>query len=109
VSLPDHQNPTNRGVDWPAVVRTLLVQVLVLLALTGAFIGYVNWSSEQAVWELMNAGEPALQEPHRASEVAAPVQAVKDQALCRRKDEKIEWQALRPEAQDVNGRDEARP
>ena len=107
--LPDQQNPENRGIDWLAVARTLLVQVAVLLALAGAFIGYVNWSSEQAVWEFINAGEPALPASHRTSESAAAVRAVKGQAFCRWKGGKLEWRALLPEAQHENGRDEARP
>jgi hypothetical protein len=86
VPLPDHQSPEHRGIDWAAVGRTLLMQVLVLLALAGAFIGYVNWSSEQALWEFIDASEAQLPSPHRASESAAPVQAVKGQAFCRRKD-----------------------
>ena len=103
--LPNQPTPENRGIDWLAVARTLLFQVLVLLALTGAFIGYVNWSSEQAVWEFINASEPSLPDSHRASESAASVQAVKGKAFCRRKGGKFEWQVLRPEPQDANGRD----
>lgn len=103
--LPDQQNPEIRGIDWLAIARTLLVQALVLLAVMGAFIGYVNWSSEQAVWEFIDASEPALPDSQRTSESAASVQAVKGQAFCRLKGGKIEWRALRPEAQDVNGRD----
>ena len=103
--FPDHQTPENRGIDWLAVGCTLLFQVVVLLALTGTFIGYVNWSSEQAVWEFINASEPALPDSHRTSESAASVQAVKGQAFCRRKDGKIEWRTLLPETQDENGRD----
>jgi hypothetical protein len=55
------ENPANRGIDWPAVVRTLLVQVLVLLMLSGGFIRYVNWSSAKAFAEFTSAtGSPAL-------------------------------------------------
>lgn len=110
--LPDQQNPENRGIDWLAVARTLLLQVLVLLALTGAFVGYVNWSSEQAVREFMNASEPSMPDSLRASESAAAVHVAKGNAVCGWKGsggENIEWQALGPEAQDANGRDKARP
>jgi hypothetical protein len=66
VSSPDHHSPDNRGIDWPAVVRTLVIQVAVLTALAVAFIGYVNWSSERAFSEFMSATErPLLGSPER--------------------------------------------
>ncbi len=105
MQLSDQQNPENRGINWRAIARILLFQVLVLLALAAGFIGYVNWSSEQAVWEFINASEPWLPDSQRASKSAASVQAVKGQAFCRRKDGKIEWRALLPQAQNANGRD----
>ena len=84
MSLPEHQIPENRGIDWLAVARTLLIQVAVLLALGGAFIGYVNWSSEQAVWEFINAGETNAPATYR-TQSSVPLQAVKGQATCKRK------------------------
>ena len=48
---PGNQSPENPGINWLAVVRILLVQVLVLLALSGAIIGYLDWSSD-AAWDL---------------------------------------------------------
>jgi hypothetical protein len=46
--------PENRGIDWMGIARILLMQVLVLLALSGAFIRYLNWSSE-AAWSEFSA------------------------------------------------------
>jgi hypothetical protein len=77
----------NRGIDWPAIVRTLLVQVVVLLALAGAFVGYINWSSD-AVWaEFIEASKPSVREPGPREPgprppSSLPVRAVKGQAPC---------------------------
>src|ERR1700740_3637256 len=49
VALSGNQS-SQRGIDWLAIVRILLMQVLVLAALSAAFVGYVNWSSDRA-WE----------------------------------------------------------
>ena len=58
---PVNQFPENTPrFDWPAIVRTLLTQVVVLLVLSGAFVGYVNWSSAKAFAEFTGAtGSPA--------------------------------------------------
>ena len=47
MSSTGHQSNT-RSIDWLRIVRILLVQVLVLVALAGAVVWYVNWSSEAA-------------------------------------------------------------
>ncbi len=46
VPLLDNQTPENRRIDWLAVIRTLLLQGLVLLALAGAVVVYLRWSSD---------------------------------------------------------------
>ena len=63
----------NRGIDWPAIARTLLVQVVVLLALSGAFIFYLNWSSDVAWQEFIEASEPSAADPNHHAPSAAPV------------------------------------
>ena len=45
---PGDPNPEHRGIDWAAIFRTLLVQVVVLLALAGAF-GIVRRLLEEIV------------------------------------------------------------
>jgi hypothetical protein len=75
---PANQSPANRPSFWPAIVRTLLVQVLVLLALSGAVIGYLNWSSDSAWAEFIAATKLS------APGVKNPIQAVKGQAPCDR-------------------------
>ena len=60
-----NQSQENRGVDWLAVIRILLVQVLVLLALSGAIIGYIEWSSDAAWAEFIAASKSQASEPGR--------------------------------------------
>jgi hypothetical protein len=86
-SVPTLGNPRppNRGIDWPPIARTLLVQVVVLLALSGAFIFYLNWSSDVAWQEFIAASEPSVAAPNHHAQSAAPIQTVKDQIACPRK------------------------
>jgi flagellar basal body-associated protein FliL len=67
---PAHQSSADQRRFWPAIVRILLVEVLILLALSGAIVGYVNWSSEAAWAEFKAASQRPAPEP------ADPVQTV---------------------------------
>jgi hypothetical protein len=82
VPLPDHDNPENRGINWPAVARILLIQMLVLIALAGAFVTYVDWSSEQALFESIGASEVSVLAPYRQPPTRASIQADKGPASC---------------------------
>jgi hypothetical protein len=79
-----NQNPETRRIDWLGIFRILLVQVLVLLALSAAFIRYLDWSSDQAWAEfsraVVQAPAPKAQPPS-----ATPVQPVKDKTSCTRR------------------------
>jgi hypothetical protein len=77
VSSLGNQSPENRGIDWPAIVRTLLVQVLVLLALSGAFIGYLRWSSDTNWVEFISAGGLLAPDAKTHRQSSSPVQTVK--------------------------------
>jgi hypothetical protein len=46
----------NHGIDWLAILRTLLVQIIVLLALAGAVLGYLSWSSAVNVGSGLSVG-----------------------------------------------------
>jgi hypothetical protein len=81
----DHQSRMRRTVDRLGIVRILLVQVMVLLALAGAAVRYVNWSSEVALQEFLSAGRPALAGASRQPQPQAPVQTVKSKAACAKK------------------------
>jgi hypothetical protein len=79
----DDQHPQTSRINWLAVMRTLLFQVLVLLALAVAFAGYVEWSSE-ATWAEFNAVSNPLESGHHAQS-STPVHTVKNQAPCKQK------------------------
>jgi uncharacterized protein involved in cysteine biosynthesis len=38
---------------WPAIVRIIILEIVVLIALAGALVYYLNWSSDAAVSEFM--------------------------------------------------------
>jgi len=46
---------------WPSIVRIIILEILLLLALSGAFVFYLNWSSEAAMSEFMAGGSQPLQ------------------------------------------------
>lgn len=79
MSSPANNSPAKRPSFWPAIVRTLLVEVLLLLALSGAIVGYLKWSSDTAWAEFIAASEQPAPGP------TTPIQAVKGQAPCDRK------------------------
>jgi hypothetical protein len=84
VPLSGEQDPES-SVNWLAVVRTLLVQVVVLLALTGAVAFYLRWSSD-ANWEdFLAATKSSAADPGQRAQSPAPVQTVKRGATCNRK------------------------
>ncbi len=81
----DHQTPVIRRFDWRGIFRILLVQVLVLLALSAAFIRYVNWSSDQAWAEFSRAAERSAPAARSQPLSSSPAQAIKGRALCERR------------------------
>ena len=84
MSLSVNQSSQKRSIDWPAIVRILLVQVLVLLALSAAFVHYVNWSSDLAWEEFIAADKAAMPDPKPQPESSAPIQKVKSKTCSRR-------------------------
>jgi hypothetical protein len=85
VPAPDHESSQTSGINWPAVARILLFQVIVLLALAGAFVGYVSWSSDAAFEEFVAASKSAGPDSRLHPQSATPVMTVKGQASCPRK------------------------
>ena len=83
VPSPRNQHPEHRRVDWPGIFRTLLVQVLVLSALSWGFVRYVNWSSDQAWAEFSRIVTVPDAKPEPQS--AAPMRAVKNRIPCARR------------------------
>lgn len=84
MSSTGHQSK-NRYIDGLMIVRIMLVQVLVLVALAGAAIWYVNWSSETAWQEFLSAHKPPVSGSNHHPQSQAPVQAVKGKAACAKK------------------------
>ena len=64
---------------WPSIVWILLVEIFVLLVLSGAIVAYLNWSSDAAWAEFVAASKLPAPGP------TTPIQAVKGQAHCTRK------------------------
>jgi flagellar basal body-associated protein FliL len=79
----DQASQNNRGIERPRIAAILLVQLAVLLAISGAAIFYLNWSSGAAQAEFMRAMEPSIAVP--APQSSAPVQSVKARTACTRK------------------------
>jgi hypothetical protein len=67
---------TNRQSFWPAIIRILLVEIVILLALSGAIVGYLSWSSEAAWAEFKAASIPP------APDVKSPIQFVNRPMQC---------------------------
>jgi hypothetical protein len=82
---PDNPNRSKPAIGWLGIVETLLLQVLVLLALSAAVVRYVSWSSDAAQAEFTAAGKPALSGPAQQPQPAAPVEIAKGQKVCPRK------------------------
>ena len=82
---PDNPHRGKPALGWLVVVESLLLQVLVLLALSAAVVSYVNWSSDAARAEFTAAGKPALSGPTQQPQPSEPVQIVKGQKVCPRK------------------------
>jgi hypothetical protein len=85
VPLLDNQTPANRGIDWLAVIRTLLLQGLVLLALAGAVVVYLRWSSDANWSEFVSESRSPLPDRGHRAQSLAPVQTVNGQPFCDRK------------------------
>lgn len=85
----DDQSRMSRTIDRLGIVRILLVQVMIILALAGAVVRYVNWSSEVAWQEFLSASRPALagasSQPQPKPQPQPEVQTVKGKAACAKK------------------------
>jgi hypothetical protein len=82
---PDNPHQSKSEIGWLGIVETLLLQVLVLVALSAAVIRYVNWSSEAAQAAFTAAAKPALSGPVLKPEPPAPVEIAKGHKVCPRK------------------------
>jgi hypothetical protein len=79
----ERQSGRSRGIKWQAIIATLLVQVLVLIALSVAAVAYVNWSSEAALAEFVGVLRPLMSD--QARRFSSPLQPVKGRTSCVRR------------------------
>jgi hypothetical protein len=73
----DNQRPTNRSLTWPGIIKTLLLQILVLLALSGALVVYLDWSSNATRADFTPAAKPSVTDPTRHPHSSISVQTAK--------------------------------
>ena len=71
--------PAHRRAFWVSIVKTLLVEVLALIALAGVAVAYLNWSSEVAWSEFLAASR--LHE----LDSSQTIRPIKDHRTCNRK------------------------
>jgi hypothetical protein len=76
---PANNSPAPRQNFWPAIARIFLVEILLLLALSGAIVGYLNWSSDAAWAEFKAASKQSAPAPNSS------LHAVKGQTPCDRR------------------------
>lgn len=77
-----NQSQMKRDIGWLGIVRTLLVQVLVLLALAGAVVWYLDWSSDAAWSEFISVSKSPVSSLNHYPQSSARVQTVKGKAAC---------------------------
>ena len=81
--LFNSQQHNDRGTRWWGAATTGVVELLVLFALGIAVVRYLEWSSDAAQAEFMNATKPSASDPNPSG--STPVQALKGRAGCKRK------------------------
>jgi predicted permease len=87
MSSLNSQRQSNRGIHWPAIVATLLVQLMVVLALSVATAFYLEWSSDANQAEFAGAaGSSTASNSNHLPEVSIPVRTVRGRAGCDPKD-----------------------
>jgi hypothetical protein len=57
VASPVNKRTAGARGFWASIARIFVVEVLVLVALSGAIVGYLNWSSEVAFAEFLAASQ----------------------------------------------------
>jgi hypothetical protein len=80
----DKLDQSNHGIDWRGIVAILVVQLAVLLAVSGAVIFYLDWSSNTAQAEFMRTIESASGPSHLPQPPTA-IQPVKSRTACPRR------------------------
>jgi hypothetical protein len=76
----DGTDGRTRGGYWLGMIRTLLVQVMVLTAIATAAVYYVDWSSEATLAEFSDAFKASVSAHWRGS--SAPIRPVEQRTNC---------------------------
>ena len=76
---------------WRGTGTTVAVELLTVVALGSAVIGYVEWSSDFAVAEFMSATSASLD---RSNEVSTPVQSPSGRTGCPQGNRKLPTQVM---------------
>jgi hypothetical protein len=72
----------NSQIHWRGIGTTVAVVLLTLLALAFAVVSYVEWSSNAAVAEFMNAAESSASDPNHSNKSAAQNPSAKGRTNC---------------------------
>jgi hypothetical protein len=80
-----NQVQDDRGSARLAIVRTALLQVLVMLAVSVATIGYLNWSSSVAKADFMRASQLSPSDSKGQLSSSMPMHAAKGPMACYRR------------------------
>jgi hypothetical protein len=83
-SMPslDTSDHENHGIDWRRIALILSIQLAVLLALSGAAIVYLNWSSNVAQAEFMSTVKPSASGPKHSPQSSLPAQPIHGRTAC---------------------------
>jgi hypothetical protein len=84
--MPSHDQATQKqhGIDWPGIIGILAIQVAVLLAVSGAVIFYLDWSSNAALAEFMAATKSPASRSN-PSQPPSAIQPAKGKTTCTRR------------------------
>jgi hypothetical protein len=69
VASPVNQRTETRRAFWASIARIFVIEIAVLIALSAAIVGYLNWSSEAAWSEFRAASQ--LQAPQSSQALHA--------------------------------------
>jgi hypothetical protein len=77
------QRQSSHRIHWPGIVATVLVQILVVLAISVAVAFYLEWSSDANQAEFASATKPTLlSDSNHLPEVSIPIRPVIGRAGC---------------------------
>jgi hypothetical protein len=82
---PDKAVQKKRGIDWPGITGILAIQLAVLLALSGAVILYLDWSSNAVLAEFMAATKSSASGSNHPWQPPSAIQPVKGKTTCTRR------------------------